>query len=118
MKKLTLFENRRTSLANTYNRTLFVIPSGVEAVRSHSVRYRFKVSSDFYFLSGLSLSEAILIMAGDKTYLLQKQGQDAVWGEHTGSVDFFVSAQKTHNKSLWDNEEKLSYDIINGRYQS
>jgi hypothetical protein len=29
-----------------------------------------------------------------------------------------VSAQKTHKKNLWDNEEKLSYDVIHGHYQS
>ena len=80
------YQNKRHALTNRYSRTLFVIPSGQEAQRSHSVRYRFKVSSDFYYLCGLNLSDAILIIAGPQSYLVQKNDHDQIWGEHT-SID-------------------------------
>jgi len=61
-----------------------VIPSGHGAHRSHSVQYRFKVASDFYYLSGLQISDAVLVIAGSKTFLLQNQNLDQVWGEFSG----------------------------------
>lgn len=84
MKNQNVFQNRRISLTETYSRTLFVIPSGQGANRSHSVQYRFKVASDFYYLSGLQISDSVLVIVGSKTFLLQNQNLDKVWGEFSG----------------------------------
>ena len=70
--KTDVFSKRRIELGQRYSRTLFVIGSGSEAKRSHSVAYRFKVSSDFYYLTGLEISDALLIVAGKDQYLLTK----------------------------------------------
>lgn len=81
MKQTQIHQKRRQTLANNFLRTLFVISSGSGCSRSHSVQYRFKVASDFFYLTGLEISDAILIVAGTKTYLVQPQNQDYVWGE-------------------------------------
>ncbi len=105
MKTQNVYQKRRLALAQTFSRTLFVIPSGLEASRSHSVRYRFKVASDFFYLTGLQLSDAILIIAGAKCYLLQKQDHDLLWGEHT-----LMSTQDVEraNGVNFDDHDRLS----------
>lgn len=87
MKNADLFQKRRRALGETYSRTLFVIPSGSDAKRSHSVKYRFKPASDFAYLCGLHLSGALLLILGDKTYLLFEKHEDKIWGEDTVLTD-------------------------------
>lgn len=84
MNNTNIYRNRKEALVQNYARTLFVIPSGHGAHRSHSVQYRFKVASDFFYLSGLQISDAVLVIAGKKVYLLQNEKQDQVWGEFSG----------------------------------
>jgi Xaa-Pro aminopeptidase len=81
MNTTDTFKNRRSTIGNTYSRTLFVIPSGSEAKRSHSVNYRFKSASDFSYLCGLHVADALLIILGEQTYLLSEKNEDKVWGE-------------------------------------
>lgn len=54
-------------------------------MRSHSVAHRFKVASDFFYLTGLELSDSYLIVAGEKSYLLAKSfsHEQAVWDDET-----------------------------------
>ena len=74
---------RRQDLAKRYSRTLFVIPAGSESMRSHSVAYRYKAPSDFLYLAGVTLADSILVIAGQKTYLLSDFfiRKDSIWGE-------------------------------------
>lgn len=80
-------KNRRSALGNTYSRTLFVIPSGSDAKRSHSVKYRFKPASDFSYLCGLHVADALLLILGEKTYLLSEKNEDKIWGENSALTD-------------------------------
>lgn len=84
MKKEIIYQKRRNDLIEKYGRTLFVISSGQSAYRSHSVAYRFKVAADFHYLTGLQISDAVLIVSKEKTYLLQNDQQDHIWGEFSG----------------------------------
>lgn len=81
--KTNVFSQRRIELGQRYSRTLFVIGSGTEAKRSHSVAYRFKVSSDFYYLTGLEIPDALLVVAGKDQYLLLKSysAEAAMWDD-------------------------------------
>ncbi len=75
------YQTRREALVQKYQRTLFVIPSGHKATRSHSVNYRFKVHSDFYYLTGFDVDGAVLILSNQKSYLLwpQRDALHQVW---------------------------------------
>jgi Xaa-Pro aminopeptidase len=66
-----VFTQRRQRLGKQFSSTLFVIPSGVEVMRSHSVAYRFKALSEFYYLTGLrAASGMFLVVAGERCHLL------------------------------------------------
>jgi len=76
------FKNRRISLGERFSRTLFIIPSGTEALRSHSVAYRFKVAGDFLYLTGLDIFSAYLVVIGKNSYLLSDRFQkEDVWDD-------------------------------------
>ena len=74
---------RRNELGKRFSRTLFVIAAGSESKRSHSVAYRFKVASDFFYLTGLEIQEALLVIAGSTKYLLIKSqtNEAAIWDD-------------------------------------
>ncbi|HRO67711.1 MAG TPA: Xaa-Pro aminopeptidase, partial [Pseudobdellovibrionaceae bacterium] len=74
---------RRQLLSQRHKNTLFLIPSGVGAPRSHSVEYRFKPASDFFYLCGLHLAGAVLLLFGDEAILFNPASGDALWGEFT-----------------------------------
>lgn len=77
------FIKRRTELGQKFSRTLFVISAGEESKRSHSVAYRFKVASDFSYLTGLEIQGAALVIAGFQQYLLLKNfsAEAAIWDD-------------------------------------
>lgn len=101
------YQQRRLALGRKYDRTLFIIPSGSEAFRSHSVRYRFKAASDFAYLCGLHLADSILVIVKDKTYLLHEECIDHVWGEHTD-----LSAEHAHLLKGMQIESKAKLETI------
>ena len=110
MNKTETFKNRRITLGNTYSRTLFVIPSGSDAKRSHSVKYRFKPASDFSYLCGLHVSDALLLILGEKTYLLSEKNEDKIWGENSALTVEDVSLSKD---IIFDSLNRL-HDIVRG----
>jgi len=73
---------RRKAVNEKFNSTLFIIPSGIAAKRSHSVNYRFKVHSEFFYLTGLQDEECILIL-GQKNYLCvpDYDANAVMWGD-------------------------------------
>lgn len=91
----SIYKNRRLKLGSTYNQTLFVISSGKVAKRSHSVHYRFKVNSDFFYLTGLTQPDLTLVVVGAKSYLLSpKVDQLAViWGDQEAQYSATQLAQ-------------------------
>jgi Xaa-Pro aminopeptidase len=82
------YQNRREALVKNNQRTLFVIPSGVEAWRSHSVHYRFKGHSDFHYLTGLQIPGAVLVLSAAGNYLLRPERSELhkIWDgeDHSG----------------------------------
>lgn len=104
--KAQTYIQRRKQLAAKYSRTLFVIYSGEEQMRSHSVAHRFKVASDFYYLTGLELANAYLVLAGEQSYLLSKDflDEEAVWDDEAvlNSIEkeFVVDVQRENNSKL------------------
>ncbi|QDK36354.1 Xaa-Pro peptidase family protein [Bdellovibrio sp. NC01] len=106
--KAQTYIQRRKQLAAKYSRTLFVIYSGDEKMRSHSVAHRFKVASDFYYLTGLELSGAYLVLASDTSYLLSKafSHEAAVWDDeailNSEEQEFVQDVQKESVDKLAD----------------
>jgi Xaa-Pro aminopeptidase len=69
------------ALAGLHPRTLFVIPSGSIAMRSHSVHYRFKPAAEFAYLCGQTIADSVLVIAGGEAHLLRPEQTDVTWGE-------------------------------------
>ncbi len=56
------FAARRRALSKLYPADTLVIPSGHEKVRSNDTRFRFRPSSDFYYLTGNVEPDCVLVM--------------------------------------------------------
>jgi Xaa-Pro aminopeptidase len=83
MTNQLIFQNRRLELGRLFNRTVFLIPSGNQPARSHSVRYRYKTPSDFLYLTGLEVPSSLLLVLGRRSLLFvrDESEHDRVWGE-------------------------------------
>lgn len=70
-------------LTSENQNTLFIIPAGTAAERSHSVKYRFKVRSDFFYLAQIAMSEAYVVAFNDQAFIyrIAPDAQAEVWGE-------------------------------------
>ena len=82
MNLTKIYEKRRQDLGETFSRTLFIISSGLEKPRSHSVFYKYKVPSDFFYFTGLSANpESVLIIFRQQAYLFLKEQdkQSVLW---------------------------------------
>ena len=89
MMKTNTFAQRRQDLSQRYARTLFLISSGDEQMRSHSVAHRFKVASDFSYLTGLEVAGVILVVVAGQSYLLSKtvSAEAAIWDDNSSLGD-------------------------------
>lgn len=78
-----IYKKRRQDLGAKFSRTLFVIPSAAESMRSHSVAYRHKTPGDFMYLSGVDIIDAVLVIVGKETYFLSDsfKGEASVWDD-------------------------------------
>ncbi len=56
------FAARREALSRTFPADVLVLPTGHEKVRSNDTCYRFRPSSDFYYLTGNSEPDCVLVM--------------------------------------------------------
>lgn len=76
-------KQRHQQLSKQNKNTLFIIPSGRAPQRSHSVHYPFKVSSDFYYLTGLSLENAFFVLFEGRAqlFVLAATEQQKIWQE-------------------------------------
>lgn len=81
MENLNTYQKRRFKLGQEFNQTAFIIPSGEQSKRSHSVGYRFKTPSDFYYLTGLEIPQAYLIIFGSEQILVRALSHDHVWDD-------------------------------------
>ncbi|NUN06239.1 MAG: aminopeptidase P family protein [Bdellovibrio sp.] len=79
------YQKRRQDLSNKFSRTLFLVSSGADKMRSHSVAHRFKVASDFAYLTGLDVPEALLVVVKGISYLLTKtvSSEAALWDDNS-----------------------------------
>ncbi len=59
------FHARRRALSRLFPGELLIIPTGHEKVRSNDTHFRFRPSSDFYYLTGSHEPDCVLVMAPD-----------------------------------------------------
>ncbi|MEO7327643.1 MAG: aminopeptidase P N-terminal domain-containing protein, partial [Minicystis sp.] len=66
------FHVRRRALSRLFPGELLIVPTGHEKVRSNDTHFRFRPSSDFYYLTGSHEPDCVLVMVPRK-----KSGHDA-----------------------------------------
>ncbi len=57
------FAARRAAIAAQFPGELLVVPSGPEKVRANDTNYRFRPGTDFYYLTGITDADVVLVLA-------------------------------------------------------
>ncbi|HZS38075.1 MAG TPA: Xaa-Pro aminopeptidase, partial [Polyangia bacterium] len=72
------FAARRDTLARLYPEDVLIVPTGHEKVRANDTYYRFRPSSDFYWLTGNTEPDCVLAIAprGRVTLFVEPAGRD------------------------------------------
>jgi len=91
------FAGRRRALSRCFPGDTLVIPSGCEKTRNADAAYRFRTSSDFYYLTGIKDSDCVLVMSPrgrsghrDTLFVHDQSGRD--------DASFFTDR---HRGELW-----------------
>ena len=67
MTNPTLYQQRRTTLAQQMQRGIAVIPTAPEALRNGDAHYPYRFDSHFHYLTGFEEPEAVLVMLAGAT---------------------------------------------------
>ena len=81
----TLYVQRRTALLNKMERGIAIIPTAPEVLRNGDAHYAFRHDSSFYYLTGFTEPEAVLVL---------------VAGNHPQSILF--CREKNLEREIWD----------------
>ena len=65
VRNIKNFAKRREALSKRFPNDVLVIPSGHLKVRSNDDHYRFRTSSDFFYLTGNQEPDCVLVMIPD-----------------------------------------------------
>ena len=91
------FRRRRDALAEKLGNAIAILPAAVHHLRSNDSEYEYRQNSDFYYLTGFTEPESVLIVApGNKnrdTLFLRRRDRDAeIWTGKRLGVENAVEA--------------------------
>ena len=90
---MSKFRGRRDAFAEKLGETVANVPSAVHHLRNNDTEYEYRQNSDFYYLTGFTEPEAVLIVAPGReardTLFLRRRDRDAeIWtGKRLGVED-------------------------------
>ncbi|MBV8424994.1 MAG: aminopeptidase P N-terminal domain-containing protein [Candidatus Eremiobacteraeota bacterium] len=90
---MSKFRRRRDAFAEKLGETVAIVPSAVHHLRNNDTEYEYRQNSDFYYLTGFTEPEAVLIVAPGReardTLFLRRRDRDAeIWtGKRLGVED-------------------------------
>jgi Xaa-Pro aminopeptidase len=90
---MEIFRRRRDTLAERLGDTIAIIPAAVHHLRNNDVEYEYRQNSDFYYVTGFTEPEAVLVVAPGRqerdTIFLRRRDRDAeIWtGRRLGVED-------------------------------
>ncbi len=122
MIKMAEYAKRREALIKQIgSKGIVILPSAPEVIRNGDSSYFYRQNSDFYYLTGFSEPEALMVLAPkheDGEYILfnrEKNPEREIWdGPRAGQLGACKKylADKAYPYSQW--EDKL-FDLLSGR---
>jgi len=120
MHSMSAFQQRRQALfAAMPENSIAMVASGEEKIRNRDVEYDFRASSDFYYLTGFSEPNVILVLqkqAGETSHLFlrPKDHEQEIWQGRRLGVEAAPNALKIHRAwSIDDFGEQMAELIEN-----
>jgi Xaa-Pro aminopeptidase len=85
----TIYAERRTRLLKSMQRGIAIIPTAPEVARNADTHYGYRHDSNFYYLSGFTEPEAVLVLI-------------AGTGENDGAQSILFCREKNLEREIWD----------------
>lgn len=107
MFKSTFFAGNRAALKKSFGGTAPIVIAGNSLLqKTGDASYQFRQDSNFWYVTGLEHPGFILVMDGDKEYLIAPE-RDAVWDAFEGPIDYDLIANTTGIKSILNFKEGM-----------
>jgi Xaa-Pro aminopeptidase len=89
----SIYRSRRDAVAEKLGEAIAIVPAAVHHIRSNDAEYEYRQNSDFYYLTGFTEPEAVLIIAPgreqrDTMFLRRRDREMEIWtGKRLGVDD-------------------------------
>ncbi len=90
---MSIYRNRRDAVAEKLGEAIAIVPAAIHRIRNNDAEYEFRQNSDFYYLTGFTEPEAVLIIAPgheqrDTLFLRRRDREMEIWtGKRLGVED-------------------------------
>src|SRR4249919_412253 len=78
---ISTYRARREKLARAMGAGVAVIPTAPERIRNRDTHYPYRFDSHFYYLTGFTEPDAVLVLVSEKTILFcrEKNAEREIW---------------------------------------
>jgi Xaa-Pro aminopeptidase len=81
---MSIYRNRRDAVAEKLGEAIAIVPAAIHHVRNNDAEYEYRQNSDFYYLTGFTEPEAVLIIAPgreqrDTLFLRRRDREMEIW---------------------------------------
>src|SRR5260370_28968512 len=100
-------------------KSVAIMPAAREAVRSHDTNYRYRQTSDFFYLTGFEEPDAIAVIAPSKEkkftlFVRPRDLEQEIWNGYRAGVEGAVSDYNANEAFPIDEFEAKLPEILNG----
>jgi Xaa-Pro aminopeptidase len=81
---MSIYRNRRDAVAEKLGEAIAIVPAAIHHIRNNDAEYEYRQNSDFYYLTGFTEPEAVLIIAPgreqrDTLFLRRRDREMEIW---------------------------------------
>lgn len=113
-----IFRRRRDTLAEKLGNTIAIVPAAIHHLRNNDAEYEYRQNSDFYYLTGFTEPEAVLVIAPERDerdiLFLRRRDRDAeIWtGKRLGVESAAASLEMDAAFGIDELDAKLSAMLV------
>jgi len=117
---MSIYRKRRDAVAEKLGEAIAIVPAAIHHIRNHDAEYEYRQNSDFYYLTGFTEPEAVLIIAPgseqrDTLFLRRRDREMEIWtGKRLGVENAPAALEVDAAFGIDELDDKLG-DMLVGR---
>jgi len=115
---MSIYRNRRDAVAEKLGEAIAIVPAAIHHIRNHDAEYEYRQNSDFYYLTGFTEPEAVLIIAPgrerrDTMFLRRRDREMEIWtGKRLGVENAPAALEVDAAFGIDELEDKLGEMLV------